>query len=357
MTRRATEGARTVALALLLMGCGSRTGLGTGRANRDASAQSSDAGAPCRAGVVVAQTTATVALAVDDRDVYWTELGTGPRSPSGIVARCGKTGCTTPEVLASKLTEPFDVEPSPTRIFFADLDGVHACDKASCSPSLITPASLTSKLAVDEQHVFFRAGDGIFSCPLGGSATPDLLASSGEDNDVSIAISGSDVFWVATHYTGGVLDQTGRVLACAKTGCNRSPRTVVSNVVYPLAVAADDHDVYVTSGEYGPDDAGAIVECPTTGCSSPVTLAGGLHHPIAVAIDVNTVYWVDQGTKAAGFTDGDVASCPKTGCPGGPTLLATGLASPSAIATDATCVYYALGPSGVGTGAILRVPK
>jgi hypothetical protein len=146
------------------------------------------------------------------------------------------------------------------------------------------------------------------------------------------------------------------VLASGLTVHRRNP-TLMPDVPYPYGLAVDDSSVYATSGQYGPDDAGAIMTCPKSGCISPTTLAGALQHPIAVTVDSTTVYWVDQGTMAAEFGDGDVGSCPKAGCPGGPTFLATQQHIAGAITTDDACVYWALSPTGVGTGAILRTPK
>jgi hypothetical protein len=310
----------------------------------------------CTAGVSVPATTAVAAIAVDETDIYWVELGDGNPSPSGIVGRCGKAGCTSPTVLASGLTEPFDVVLGDASVFFSDLDGIHGCDKAACSPSLLASEPQTTFLAVDTTDVFFRAG-GIYSCPLGGCSVPTTLAGFTGDNYVTVAIDKTDVYWVSTSYSGGMLDPTGKVLACAKTGCAGMPRTVMSGVPYPFDLAVDADRVYVTSGQYGPDDAGAILTCPKSGCAEPATLAGGLHHPIAVAADSTTVYWVDEGTMAANFVDGDVASCPKTGCAGGARFLATSQNTPAAIATDESCVYWVETPHGAGTGAIHRTGK
>jgi hypothetical protein len=306
--------------------------------------------------VVVPSTSAIAAIAVDDTDVYWVEVGTGPPSPSGIVARCSKTACTASTVLATGLTEPFGIALTPSLVLYTDLDGVHACEKASCSPALIAPATLATELAVDATHVFFRAGAGIFSCPLGGCSAPNLLAPSGTSNYLAVAVDDTDVYWVATGDTGGM--PSGQVLACPKAGCTGSPRVVVPDVPSPYGLAVDVSSVYVTSGQTSADGAGAIATCgKKQHCLVPQMFVGSLDHPIAVTVDSTTVYWVDQGTMAGSFTDGDVGACPKSGCPTGPTFLAKGQQTPGAITTDDACIYWALSPPGVGTGAILRAPK
>jgi hypothetical protein len=115
--------------------------------------------------------------------------------------------------------------------------------------------------------------------------------------------------------------------------------------------------VFVTSGLNGPADAGAIMTCPKSGCTAPLTLVGSLHHPVAIATDEAAVYWADEGTHPGTSIDGDVGKCALSGCPAGPTFLATSQNEPGAIALDATCVYWALSPSGVGTGDIQRTAK
>jgi hypothetical protein len=314
-----------------------------------------DAALSCEAGVVFGDGSALAAIAVDDADLYWVELATGP-TPSGVVARCDKATCSARETLASGLTEPFDVVLTSTLVFYSDLDGVHGCDKASCSPTLLAPAPETTELAVDARDVWFRAGAGILSCPFGGCSTPSVLASQGTYNFITVAVDDTDVYWVATSYDGATLDPSGEVFTCPKTGCNGPPRLVMT-VPYPYYVAVDATDVYVTSGQFGPDSAGAIMTCPKTGCASPTTLAGSLRHPIALTLDATTVYWVDEGSPALDIADGDVASCPKAGCPEGPRFLARHQMSPGAIAVDDACVYWALSSFVPGGGAILRTAK
>ncbi len=71
--------------------------------------------------------------------------------------------------------------------------------------------------------------------------------------------------------------------------------------------------------------------------------------PIALALDADTVYWVDYAGCDPGA--GKVKKAPKSG--GAPTVLATGQGCPMAIAVDGANVYWI----AVGDGAVRAVPK
>ena len=89
--------------------------------------------------------------------------------------------------------------------------------------------------------------------------------------------------------------------------------------------------------------------CPKAGCATPTTLAAGLHHPGTIAIDATRVYWADQGTVANLYRDGDVGSCPKSGCTGAPVVHASGQSLPTSVAVDDACVYWASDSIHVGS--------
>jgi hypothetical protein len=312
--------------------------------------------------VLVNALTATSALAVDDTNLYWAQLATAVGSnSSGLIARCNKTSCGTgTSVLVSGLLEPFDIVLDPPRMYYPAGDGIEACDEASCAPVLVAPGPLTSRVAVDDTDVYFLGGVGIFTCPKAGCTTPTEAVAFGisavQSAVADFAMDDTDVYWPIVTYTNGILDPIATIQSCPKTGCVGAARTVAS-VPYPNTIALYGSDVYITSGSNETEGSGSILRCAKAGCSTPETMAGSLSHPIALTVDASGVYWIDEGTVAANLADGDVGVCPLSGCPSGPTFLATDQPSPGAVATDDACVYWAQSPDGAGNGAILRASK
>jgi hypothetical protein len=92
----------------------------------------------------------------------------------------------------------------------------------------------------------------------------------------------------------------------------------------------------------------------------PVVLATGQLYPTDIALDADTVYWVNAGTEPlASAGNGEVKSIAKTGV-GGEKLLANMQAFPRRIAVDSASVYftaYGLSTAGYANGAVNLVSK
>src|SRR5690606_26328445 len=102
-----------------------------------------------------------------------------------------------------------------------------------------------------------------------------------------------------------------------------------------------------------------IHRCPVTG------QCGGTGTPLFqtpdgvisdLVADASGVYWAVTGT--AGSATGAVRRCAVPDCAGGPKDLATGQASPVALALDDDFVYWANNGTGsTNTGSVMRVRK
>lgn len=78
-------------------------------------------------------------------------------------------------------------------------------------------------------------------------------------------------------------------------------------------------------------------------------LADGLATPTALASDGIDVYWIESR---------DVRSCAVSGCNNAPTTLYTGMTSLTDIALDQHNVYFTdLGPGAAGDGRVWMLPK
>ncbi len=142
-------------------------------------------------------------------------------------------------------------------------------------------------------------------------------------------------------------------------GGDGSPLTIVTDDVdYPWALAADDDRVYFAEfGLYGMAN-GDVRSCPVTGCDGgSLVYATGLETPSSLAIDDRSVYWVTTDLYSSTgdvLQPGAIASCPLAGCPdGGPVRLAAA-ADPYGIAIDADYVYWV---DNADQGSVHRVPK
>jgi hypothetical protein len=114
-----------------------------------------------------------------------------------------------------------------------------------------------------------------------------------------------------------------------------------SAMTYPYSVAADQANVYWTSGI----DSGAVFQEPAGG-GTTVTLATGQYYPNYVVVDGTNVYWTTG--------QGGVGTVMMAAINGGtPVTLASGQAYPTWMALNSTRVFWV----DFGDGTIRSVPK
>jgi len=173
-----------------------------------------------------------------------------------------------------------------------------------------------------------------------------VTLATGQAQPQGIVVDDTDVYW--TDYAIGTT--SGAVMKCARTGCGDRPTTLAAGQTNPSAVALDAMNVYWLN------DDGTVMSCAKAGCAGhPTRLAssppsGNLFAAQSLVVQGGVAYWTSSGLSGAGDppqapTPGTVLACPVTGCPSGPTTLATtGAASLSweltGLALDATSVYW-----------------
>jgi hypothetical protein len=121
---------------------------------------------------------------------------------------------------------------------------------------------------------------------------------------------------------------TADVSACGISGCSGGVTTVKTGVyAYPLLPG-----IFTTKGPVAFGWPSAL-SCPTTGCGT--TPPAGTEWVTVWP----TVHVATDSTRVTSRDGSRVTSCPFSGCPSGPGILASGL-GPGSIATDGAFVYF-----------------
>jgi hypothetical protein len=328
-------------------------------------------GGACMAGVcqpvVLASGQSTpFGIAVDSKNVYWTN------SSDGTVSKCAIEGCSNnPTVLASGQAEPAAIRTDSLNVYWVDqartfdAGAVAKCSVDGCGQSPTTVAGGQSfpgdNLALFGDAVYWASMslDGtvsILSCSKEGcTGTPSVL-SWGQDTVLELAVNSMGFYWTTDSY----------VLTCFLGGCNNQtvdggPRVTVLAQPANGSLTIDSTNVYWTV----PDATnGQVLSCPITGCAQGPdgglvinTIATGQIWPWEIAVDATSVYWLNNG--GSGMHNGSIDKCPLTGCPpnadGGTNqiVLASGQTSPSALAIDHTSVYW----TDQNAGTVMKVAK
>ena len=251
-------------------------------------------------------------IAVDDRNVYWTNAGDldcssqssvcGPNPDGSIVSV--PIGGGAPKTLASGLCGPHSIAIDGSNVYFADGgDGLVAkVAKTGGSPVVIANSQpLVGSVAVDATSVYWTATDtqglhgSLLRAPIAGGAStvvasgwPPLLEGSGCGDSVqSLATDGVRVYWAA-----GASDISANVLSAPIGG--GSVVTLVargdpgSNA--PGTLAIDASYVYWSDGQ-------AFHKTPLGGgASSEVAVfdEGIAAEPQGFALDDKNLYWTDS---------------------------------------------------------------
>jgi hypothetical protein len=218
-------------------------------------------------------------IAVDANNVYWTSnFGTD-------VFACPLSGCgTTPTVLAPQQATPHGIASDGDDVFWATDDGIRTCAATGCGgkPTVLSNgAGKPNGIAIDATNVYWTEAESgrVLKCAkVGCNLAPTVLVDAGVWRSAAdIAVDATDVYWASPSST--------RVLKCAIDGCNGSPTEVATAQAYALAI--DGANVYVTTID-------SVLKCAKTGCTEPTVLASGQTNPTDVVVDSTHVYWSDR---------------------------------------------------------------
>jgi hypothetical protein len=282
-------------------------------------------------------------LAVDAKHVYWIEPSTAR------AMQADKDGANPIQLGGGTSNYLTGLDIDDASAFWGTRDELLLrCKIGGCAN---TPAIVTSQitymgdLAVDDTNGYWLQDTDpatIKKAAKGGTngAATQLVAETGDAGSYHhIATDGQYVYWTA---------DDGKVRRIAVGG---GAVTVVASATGSAGgLAVDEQNVYFTAG----DDPGTVNYAPKGGTSGGSALAAAQHLPIAVAVDANSIYWVNSAIGIS-ETSGTVMTCRIASCT--PTTLASAQRTPVSIAVDDTAVYWSNFDLGNSQGGIMKVAK
>jgi hypothetical protein len=279
---------------------------------------------------------APLPIALDATSVYWNDATPLSSDPAGYahLFKCFLGGCNgAPTGLASGFAYGLSVAGSNAYWTTYDSTQIMGCQLSSCARSTVL-ASLASNepptgIAVDATNIYWAVQlGGVMKCAINGcrssltslvtglrDPTPGVTPPGGGPSSAvselgQIAVDGESVYFVDSYGSG-----LGRILKCAKNGCNNSPTTLASDLNGAVGIAVDAANVYWT--ETGNNvvagqtvtGVGRVAKCAIGGCNdSPTVVAAHQDGPTGIAVDAKHVYWATYGGNG---TDGKISVAAK----------------------------------------------
>ncbi|MEP7122260.1 MAG: hypothetical protein ABJE95_15170 [Byssovorax sp.] len=334
-------------------GAGGDGGAGATTTGTNASSTSSGGGSASTGSVGGASTTTDAATA--GTGVVCT--GTEVACPSGCAdlasdgANCGACdhscqggACVAsqcqPVVVVGSLASAREIAIDAKNIYWTDTNAgtVSSVPQAGGSVTMLAMVSTAWAIATDGISVYateYDTAGGVYSVPVDGGARLTLAASQGRPCSIAVGPAGNGFVYFANQYTGDV----------TKAAVDGSlTKLFAGNQGAPPGVTTDADSAYWTDGSYP-----GTVKQGSLGGSSPVVLASGQSFPFSITTDATSVYWTNMGLTGTG--DGSVMAVPKAG--GATILIADSLSGASHIAVDATNVYWTTSVAG---GSVMSAP-
>ncbi len=264
------------------------------------------------------------------------KLNCGACGHSCLGATCTAGKCD-PVTLTTTLALPSAVRGVGQNLYVLRTGGIDRVPKAGGAPvSLVTPGTLSGvvslpyALAVDPNYAYFFAAGGaattVFRCALGGCFTiPQALVPTGISNPLAIDVDATTLAWGATYQ---------EIKSCASASCTAASTLAPSEEGRTQISLTKGYVVW--ANEFNR----AVYRCERVGCTAPTELAGS--NVLASPPGPLVVY----GDTAYFATSASIYSCAVAGCGGAPTAIAQMPGVASAIAADASGVYWTVPAAG-----------
>lgn len=268
-------------------------------------------------------------------------MGGTSGSAAGAGGDGGQAASGAPFAILSPAAGPLAVTTDGAAVVWLEPTAIRTCPVTGCGPSAPEPLNTTpfsdpvqDAVGIDGTSVYWLSSTIVQRCARTGCATNETFASLPPN-----AIGA----WRELAVRGGVVYTETRtaVYQCPASGCDQTPTSIFGRPDdYGTPFAVDDTGIFisVTGEAYG------TYYCPFGGCpptiGEPLSTPGGAR----LAAAGGTVFMWEQ--------QGNITSCPKTGCPGGATVLAPGQTTLTSLAADTSGVYWTT--SDGTTGAVFK---
>jgi hypothetical protein len=284
------------------------------------------------------------AVTVDAQQAYFATM-------DGGVYACSKSGCDAPTNLVTGLSQPNAIlyDDLTKDLYVADT-GDDAVEAYSTTGALVFRDSSQSwhptALAFDPTYAYWAIPGGIVRSTRDGTMYAQIVTGAPKQIS-SLAIDPA----TSTVY-GGMISDTGALLNAPTDGTGAWTYFAGTDNVpqpTPVQIVVRGGNVYwITAGTYATNYAdGGIYVCPTTRCTTPTAVPGTtpLSYGACLFADATTLHYV-ANSKLYG--------CPLSGCPNGPSVIASDVypfAAP-ACAEDAQSYYFL-----EAKGSLMRLAK
>jgi len=307
-------------------------------------------------------------IAIDSKNVYWTEWGTSSNAGGIYSAPIGVANGTVTTINTSGWTPPpgenYGIAVDSNNVYWTESTGsVWEIAKTAVngSATLLAGGSGSKALlnpygiAIDTNNVYWAAdvlgniGAGIFMVPKTGGTV--LSVASPGSYPMFIAVDSNNVYWDSwgEANSGTLTAGLGSLFQGPKNAETSSP--FLSSVTQlgddlncPAQIAVDSTNIY-----WGAYCGGALRKAAIGSTSSTVLVQySGTANFMGIAVDAANVYYSIYATN------GSVNAIAINGSDNGvPVALASGLNLPVSIAVDSNNVYVA----EQGSGTIIQIPK
>ncbi len=228
-------------------------------------------------------------LASNNKNLFWTTL-------SGTIMKSDLNGMGLAPIVSNQ-QNPIWLALDAANVYWSNsLDGSvwkAAQDGSNATKLASLGQNRAGRLTADGPNVYFTDGQGgnVYSIPIAGGQPLAIASMQASPRDV--AVSGNFLYFTNA---GANMQSNGSVMKL-QLGGTSMPIALAMNLGNPNGIAADGTNVWWSQSEM----AGTIKRTTANG-GSVATLAQNQLYPNCIAIDVKSVYWINEGGGAISKT-------------------------------------------------------